>query len=78
MGLLYWRAGRLTAPNGGFRPGQPSISLAAAVFEATENGHIRESADCRLHVDAFKHAHAVRLLEAGIRFPGWGAPSHGR
>jgi hypothetical protein len=33
-----------------------------------ENGHIRESADCRLHVEAFKHVHAVRLLEAGIRF----------
>ena len=24
MGLLYGRAGRLTAENGGFRPGQPS------------------------------------------------------
>jgi hypothetical protein len=30
MGLLYWRAGRLNAQNGGFRPGQWAYSPYAA------------------------------------------------
>ena len=35
MAFLYWRAGRLTAKNGGFRPGQTSQVFSDAAFESS-------------------------------------------
>jgi len=32
MGILYGRAGRLTAKNGGFRPGQATLALDVRVI----------------------------------------------
>ena len=52
MGLLYGRAGRLTAQNGGFRPGQRSLSklsdavrTESAAYAATVGRASRQDLD---------------------------------
>jgi hypothetical protein len=61
MGLLYGRAGRLTAKNGGFRPGQwvsfvPRVSSPATGWSISSMGQMLDPVDVVAHGATHLHA----------------------
>jgi hypothetical protein len=58
MGLLYGRAGRLTAENAGFRPGQAAEACELAPLQASRGGGsaIEYGSPLSVRKDAYGHS----------------------
>jgi hypothetical protein len=68
MGLLYGRAGRLTAENGGFRPGQAEWAVRREDVARLRRGVDEHLSRIAHHISKCAELAAAESEEAGARF----------